>query len=514
MKKLLFSVILVMFIAGVTYSQELLWSHSENVNDLFVGDFVKTDDSNNVYVGARGTGKMYLIKYDQAGTMQFISGDDNTSSFNGMVVNNEGRSFLAGSNYQTSTKKDGLLHVYEPGGSIFYTQQYNFIGEADEFWDIFVDASGNAYVTGEANDAVDRYALTIKYSPSGAPQWVQRYGSILNKYMGMKVNVNASGEVFVTGVFLNNTTQNIDIFVIKYGADGTLISEFETNIEGYRECIPSFALLDDNDNLFIGGTLNTIAPDFVGFVIKVTDGNLIWTKTFPSPNDYVLIYDGALDAEGNVIIGGIYKDVNTDAYYAKISPTGGLIYEKFYNGPGDENDGFSKLTIKGEYTYLCGASFGIGTFADYVILKVNAAGEQMWEAHYNGFVSGEDIAYDIVLDNEDNVIVTGTSAETGGMHCTTVKFSNPLGIEEDDMLIAKTPGIYPNPASVFLHIDYVADSDDAEYSISDFSGRIICSGILNNSPIQKIDISDFSSGIYLLSIEDGSQHFNAKFVKN
>ncbi|MCK5764789.1 MAG: hypothetical protein KAH26_02345, partial [Bacteroidales bacterium] len=121
MKKLLLYAILAMFMTGLTQSQELLWSNSEDFNGLYTGSFVNTDAYNNVFTGAKGAGKMYVIKYDQAGAIQFIIGDDNTSSFHSMVINNEGSSFLAGSSYQTMTKTDGLIHAYEPDGTEHYT---------------------------------------------------------------------------------------------------------------------------------------------------------------------------------------------------------------------------------------------------------------------------------------------------------------------------------------------------------------------------------------------------------
>ncbi|NQT77945.1 MAG: T9SS type A sorting domain-containing protein [Bacteroidetes bacterium] len=513
MKKLLLSVILVMFMTGITCSQDLLWSQSENVNDLFVGDFVETDDSNNVYVGARGTGKMYVIKYDQAGIMQFISGDDNTSSFTGMVVNNEGRSFLAGSSYQGASKDDGLIHVYEPDGTEHYTQYYNFIDEPDNFRDIFVDENNYAYVTGEANDVIDRYALTIKYSPSGALQWVQRYGSILVPYMGMKVNVNSSGEAFVTGVFSNTTLQTIDLFIIKYDANGNLLSEFETNFAGYDECVPVFTLLDDNDNLFVGGILSNTAPDFAGFLIRVTDGNLVWTQIFTSPNDYIILYDGTLDAGGNVIIAGLYKDGVIDAYYAKISPTGGLLYEKTYNGTGDGNDAFTKLITKDEYTYLCGTGGGIGTMSDYLILKVNANGEKIWEAHYNGFGNGEDVAYDIELDNEDNVIVTGSSVEQSGQYCTTLKFSNSLGIYDPEGIGSHALEVFPNPAGEQARLKYNVESADAYYNIIGVSGKLVKTSKLSKAAAHELGLENIPAGIYFIQIRDGLKHYYAKFVR-
>ena len=78
----------------------------------------------------------------------------------------------------------------------------------------------------------------------------------------------------------------------------------------------------------------------------------------------------------------------------------------------------------------------------------------MWEIRYNGSANGEDVAYDITLDNEDNVIITGMSTEQGGEYCTTMKYSNPLGIQEDDIsgLTTLTPSYpyYMSTSSLFF----------------------------------------------------------------
>ena len=176
-------------------------------------------------------------------------------------------------------------------------------------------------------------------------------------------------------------------------------------------------------------------------------------------------------------------------------------------------DAFIKVITKDDYIYMSGITTGIGTLMDYLILKADANGEKVWETLYNGSQYQNDVPYDIMLDNDDKVIVTGASSEQGGLHCTTIKFSNSLGIQEDDISGIKTLQVYPNPANAMLYIDYLPDNKDAEYTISDISGRILSTGMLNNSN-QGIDIAKYSKGIYLISIKDGSKNFNVKFVKN
>jgi hypothetical protein len=512
MKKLLSSVILVMFMTGITHSQELLWSQSENSNDLREGKFVETDALGNIYVGAKGNDRMYLIKYDQNGIVQFISGDDDASHFNAMIVTPEGRSFLAGNTYNTLSNRDGLLNAYDAGGISLYSQQYNFSDEIDSFQDIFVDDNNTTYVAGEARNATDRYALIVKYSPEGVVQYIQHYCKIPDRYHGHHINVNSAGQIYITGTLLKIGSLINYIFIVKYEANFCIASEFEYNIGGYKSCFPTFTLLDDNDNLYVGGYLYT-NPEMAGFLIKVAEGNLVWTKIITSPDNIATLHDATFDAEGNIIVVGSYKEGNSNAYYARISPTGNFLFEKTYNGSGNEGDAFYKVITKGEFIYLCGESDGIGTLEDHLILKTNSDGETMWEIRYNGSSDGEDVAYDITLDNEDNVIVTGMSTEQGGEYCTTMKFSNPLGITEDGISEMKTPGIYPNPASSILHIDYEAENRDASYTISDIRGKILSTGILNNTN-QGIDIAKYSNGIYLISIEDGLNHLRAKFVKH
>ena len=323
--------------------------------------------------------------------------------------------------------------------------------------------------------------------------------------------MSSSGDVYVTGTVLLNSTQTTDVFVLKYDASGNLLLDIHFNIGGYTECIPKFILLDDGGNMYVGGRLATNL-DYAGFVIKLDDGNLMWTKIITGPNNGMSIEDAAFDFEGNIIIAGGYHDPR-DAYYARMSPAGDFIFEKTYNGIGNDMDAFLRVITKDEFIYLSGITTRIGTLWDYLILKANADGEIMWETHYNGSQYQNDVVYDIALDNEDNVIVTGTSAEQGGQHCTTIKYSNSLGIQEDDISGIKTLQVYPNPANAMLYIDYLPDNRDAEYTISDISGRILSTGILTNSN-QGIYIAKYSNGIYLLSIQDGSKRFNAKFVKH
>ena len=51
---------------------------------------------------------------------------------------------------------------------------------------------------------------------------------------------------------------------------------------------------------------------------------------------------------------------------------------------------------------------------------------------------------------------------------------------------------------------------NAHYTVSDLSGKVLKAGALEKSAI---DISEFSSGLYLLHVKANNQEFISKFVK-
>ncbi len=90
-----------------------------------------------------------------------------------------------------------------------------------------------------------------------------------------------------------------------------------------------------------------------------------------------------------------------------------------YNGPGNGVDKAYALTVDNSGNiYVTGLSAGSGTGKDYLTIKYNAQGNQLWVARYNGPGNVDDEAYAIAVDNLGNVYVTGLS----GLDYATVKY--------------------------------------------------------------------------------------------
>lgn len=510
MKKLSTLVLLFILIISYTNAQDFQWAVSEEASGAQSGEFLYIDESNNIYVGAKSLGDMFLISYNDVGANRFTLSSPGVEFF-GMAAGEDDHISMVGYHYN-GTHRDALLQVYGTSGTSIFTQTYDFMDENDMFRDAKVDAGGNIYVVGEATNLMEKYVTTIKYSASGSPQWIQEYGSILDKYRGFNIDINSSGEVFASGTVEKNATGTKQIFCIRYASDGSFIDIFEADIPGFTEWIPIFTILGEDNNLYVGGVAVNGSIN-KAFLMKIKDGNLLWSKTLPSPDNLSALNGGAFDEDGNIVVCGYWFEGDAAAYFAKISSTGGLLYQKTYSGPENGSSSFYDVVTKGEYSYFAGFTLGIGTNIDYAVLVTDKSGEMMWESRYNGFGNNLDVAHSIAIDNDNNVIISGTAVEQSGISCTTVKFGNSLGVADNENLESQSLEVYPNPALSTISFNLAPISKDAGYVITNIRGQLISEGLIQTGPTQQIDVSALSPGSYILKITDGKEQHYARFVK-
>lgn len=76
---------------------------------------------------------------------------------------------------------------------------------------------------------------------------------------------------------------------------------------------------------------------------------------------------------------------------------------------------------------------------------------------------------------------------------------------------AKDISIYPNPTSDYIYIANDKDSDSYQYSITDFLGRNLETGVVNSG---KINVEKYNSGNYILTVKSSSNIMRLfRFIK-
>jgi hypothetical protein len=205
-------------------------SFSRSQDSFDAGICVTTDSFGNEYVTgySRNDETDYdcvTIKYDGRGnqllTRRFNGVDNLMDMPAGMVVDAQGNVYVTGTSRSNASSDDYLTIKYSPNGNEDWVISYNGKGNGtDQAFALFVDASGNVYVTGTSQvgvGALEFDIATIKYDQNGNERWVMHYNGPQKLNDEAKaVAVDAKGNVVVTGTSAVDQNGGSDLVTIQY----------------------------------------------------------------------------------------------------------------------------------------------------------------------------------------------------------------------------------------------------------------------------------------------------------
>lgn len=144
------------------------------------------------------------------------------------------------------------------------------------------------------------------------------------------------------------------------------------------------------------------------------------------PVDYPHAID--IDGEGNVYLTGHSPGQGTckDYVTVKYDANGNELWVSRYNGLGNDDDIPVAMTVdQNGSVYVTGHSQGSGTGRDFATVKYDTNGNQLWVARYNGPGNGNEHPYAIAVDDSGNVYITGYSEDSDSkLDCTTIKYNS------------------------------------------------------------------------------------------
>lgn len=139
-------------------------------------------------------------------------------------------------------------------------------------------------------------------------------------------------------------------------------------------------------------------------------------------------YDIALDPDGNVyVVGSSYDDISSyDFVIIKYDTDGNELWTRYYDGPAGTWDEAYAVALDDSFNvYVTGWSYGTTTSCDYATIKYDGDGNQLWVARYNGPDNDIDAGVDIEVDKDHSVYVTGYSnSYTTSFDYATVKYDS------------------------------------------------------------------------------------------
>ncbi len=483
-----------------------------------------------------------------------------------MVLDNSGNIYVTGRSW-IGTFTDYTTIKINPAGALLWSAKFNGpANKDDESRAIAVDGSGNAYVTGLSYNTLNGDCVTIKYNSNGDSVWVKRYGSDAFD-AGNSIAVDNLGNVYVAATSVGSGTGQ-DYATIKYNSIGDTLWVRRCNPFTNSDDFPTSIHLDDSNNVYVtgiswGGKFVTVKYDSEGVLkwtsvyngpepsqngeitvmsdldqshnIYITGRSLgtgtnfdyatikynsagvqQWAARYNGPGNYYdFPYGIKADGSGNVYVTGRSDGSGTSSDFAtiKYNSIGEQQWVTRYSSPGMTGDGANSLAVDGSgNVYVTGFSPGNGTSTDYVTIKYNSNGDQIWKIVYdNGSGnSASDIPYSLVLDNTGNVFVTGASTATSfGEDFCTIKYTQSVGIRQLSSDIPEQFSLsqnYPNPFNPSTKISYeLRVTNYVMLKVYDVLGNEVKTLVneKQNAGTYEVsfDASNFSSGSYFYKLE-------------
>ena len=240
----------------------------------------------------------------------------------------------------------------------------------------------------------------------------------------MAIVVDNAGNVYVTGES-SDTDNRYDYATVKYDSNGHELWVARYAGPGGSD-EPSAILVDGSGNVYVTGTSQ-----------DNNDGNddcaTIKYDDYRPPIMGSPLYNGtpfamALDKTGNVYIAGFSDADGEDYLTIKYDNNGNQLWASSYDGVGNSGNYAHGLVVDSTgNVYVTGQSPGgsNGVNDDYATVKYDSNGKELWVARYNGPANSDDEACGIAVDNSGNVYVAGSSvrARNGNRDYTTVKYN-------------------------------------------------------------------------------------------
>jgi hypothetical protein len=279
---------------------------------------------------------------------------------------------------------------------------------------IAVDSGNNFVVSGDGYyRQPDMEFLTFKYASDGTRLWMANYNPVAHgQYESANdFKLDAQGNSYVTGNYIL-ARDNDDIITLKYNPLGQLL--WEARYDGPLNSADHVAAMavDDAGNVCLTGqTFNAGTSWDVTTVKYNSEGVLQWARSYDLATNFEVGYCIACDHDGCVYVGGCSETPpgpldHLDFLILKYSPSGQLLWDVQYNGPGNGDDICYGLFLDSQANvYVAGNSAGLGTSDDVAIQKYDSSGVLLWTVRYDNPEHDQDVYEGFALDQDANVLI-------------------------------------------------------------------------------------------------------------
>jgi len=404
---------------------------------------------------------------------------------------------------------------------------------------IAIDASGNSYVAGyfcslsitfgsttlinSGNTGNFGDVFLVKYDPSGNVLWARSAGGSYNDE-AMGLAIDASGNIYITGHFINQTitfgaftltnSGAIDLFIAKYDSNGNVL--WAKSAAGATFDYAYSAAIDASGNCLITGYFDSPSITFGSFTLNQAgggdlflakydpSGNVLWAKS--AGGSYRDVANSVCtDASGNSYITGDFQSATitfssgtlnnttnsgtySDALTVKYDSSGNVLWAKSMGGVLNDYGNSISVDAMGN-SYIAGdfqsgtIVFGTSTLtnmgsSDLFLAKYDGTGNTVWAKSSGGIYS--DAANSVCTDASGNSFVTGSFASPA-ITFGSITLSNPFSTSA--CIFVTRYDAFGNSLWAKTEVKFTLDGDAGNAVSQDASGNMYVTGYYKSSHI-------------------------------
>ncbi|MDI6767017.1 MAG: SBBP repeat-containing protein [Bacteroidota bacterium] len=278
-----------------------------------------------------------------------------------------------------------------------------------------VDDDGNSFLAGVTDSAVlGESFFTCKLDSVNNVVWSSLYHSPVKAVEGATdLYIDSEKNVYVVGYSYRREYQS-DIIILKFDNNGNQLWVRSYGVDNGAFDYPNVITGDQVGNIYIGGARIVIGLQSNGagaLLLKYDgDGNLRQEILFPGHQHWGAVASFIhVDYQGNMYVAGTTSDTlaASDFLVMKYDSNGTQLWTRSYNGPGSNYDIIRSMKVDQQgYIIVTGESWGSSS-PDCATIKYNPDGTRLWLRRNSSPSSLRTSPYDMTIDSDGNIYITG-----------------------------------------------------------------------------------------------------------
>lgn len=398
------------------------WNTTWGGSDLDIAYGIALDSADSIYITGQtrssdiGGSDAFIVKYDSTSTQLWNTtwGTTYEERGYGLAINSSGEVYMVGYTQNFNTDDTGVfIAKYNNVGTQIWNTTWSSSGNQEFGWDVALGLSGSIYVTGVSSDdsAGGPNAFLTKFGVTGTPIWEITWGPSNDNEYGQAVTVDSSGNVYITGYTTSFGMGGLDAFLVKYDRSGSQLWNTTWGFNG--DDYGMGVAVDSSGNVYMTGYTDVFGSNDTYLVKYNSSGTWLWYTFWGGPgNEYGM--DLAVDSNGSIYITGhttSYGLGDSDIFLVKFNLLTAEVWNKVWGGVGDDI-AYGLALDSEEDICITGTTenFGAGDL-DIIVIKYNSSGTRLWNTTWGG--TNNDYSYDIALNTEDNLFLVGATGSFG-----------------------------------------------------------------------------------------------------